>query len=119
MSISLIKKVDNPSLEKEYREKKSQLREEGRSTKELSQQLAFCLETDDSRVKEICQIGLECCGTDHTLGDGGMGVTVWRCPDLCIRAFSWPASGSAFLLVFKVGPQSRTKKLTVDKKYVA
>ncbi|CAH3141256.1 unnamed protein product, partial [Porites lobata] len=31
-----------------------------------------------------------------------MGVTVWRCPDLCLRAFNWPASGSAFLLVFKI-----------------
>lgn len=57
-------------------------------------------------MKEICRIGLECTGTDHTLGDGGMGVTVWRCPDLCLRAFNWPASGSAFLLVFKVSMNS-------------
>ena len=101
VSISHIKRVDNPNLERDYHEKKAELREEGRLPKELMQQLAFCVETDDNRVKEICRIGLECNGVDHTLGDGDMGVTVWRCPDLCLRAFNWPASGSAHLLVFK------------------
>ena len=102
VSISQITKVDNPILEREYHEKKAELRDEGRSPKELTQQLGFCVETDDSRVKEICRMGMECCGTNHTLGDGGMGVTVWRYPDLCLRALNWPVSGSAYLLVFKV-----------------
>lgn len=102
VSVSHIKKVDNPNLEREYHEKKAELREEGRSSKELTQQLAFCVETDHSRVKEICRIGLECNGVHHTLGHGGMGVSVWKYPDLCLRALSWPASGSAYLLIFKV-----------------
>lgn len=102
VSIMPIKKVDNRFLEREYHEKKSELREQGRTPKELTEQLAFCVETDATLVSEICRIGLECTGTDHSLGDGKMGVTVWRCPDLCVRAFNWPASGSAFLLVFKI-----------------
>ena len=97
-----IKKVDNPNLEREYHEKRATMREEGRSPKELTQQLAFCVETEDCRVKEICRLGLECDSANHTLGDGEMGVTVWRCPDLCLRALNWPASGTAYLVVFKV-----------------
>lgn len=102
VSISHIKKVDNPGLEREYHEKKTALREEGRSPKELTQQLAFGVETEDTRVKEICRLGLECDGVNHTLGDGGMGVSVWKCPDLCLRALSWPTSGAAYLVVYKV-----------------
>ena len=102
VSILHIKKVDNPGLEREYHEKRAALREEGRSPKEVTQQLAFSVETDDSRVKEICRLGLECDGGNHTLGDGGMGVTMWKCPDLCLRALSWPASGAAYLFVYKV-----------------
>lgn len=102
VSISQIKKVDNPNLEREYHEKKAELRHHGRSLKELSEQLAFCVETEESRVKEICRSGLECSGVDHTLGDGDMGVTVWKCPDLCLKAVQWPSSRSACLIVFKV-----------------
>ena len=102
VSISHIKKVDNPGLEREYHEKRTALREDGRSPKELTQQLAFGVETEDTRVKEICRLGLECDGGNHTLGDGGMGVTVWKCPDLSLRAFNWPASGAAYLVVYKV-----------------
>ena len=102
VSISQIKKVDNPNLEREYHEKKAELRHNGRSLKELSEQLAFCVETEESRVKEICRSGLECSGVDHTLGDGDMGVTVWKCPDLCLKALHWPSSRSACLIVFKV-----------------
>ncbi|XP_078383691.1 uncharacterized protein LOC144666196 isoform X2 [Oculina patagonica] len=111
VSISHIKKVDNPNLEREYHEKRATLREEGRSSKELTEQLAFCVETEDSRVKEICRLGLECEGENHTLGDGSMGVTVWKCPDLCLRALSWPASGTAYLLVFKI-VKGRVKSVT-------
>ena len=102
VSISQILKVDNPNLEREYHEKKAELRHNGRSLKELSEQLAFCVETEESRVKEICRSGLECSGVDHTLGDGDMGVTVWKCPDLCLKALHWPSSRSACLIVFKV-----------------
>lgn len=97
-----IKKVDNRWLERGYHEKRSELREKGRTPKELTEQLAFTVETDEYRVKAICRDGLKCTGINHTLGDGRMGVTVWRCPDLCLRGLNWPASGSAFLLVFKV-----------------
>lgn len=103
VSISYIKKVENQGLEREYHEKRASMRDEGRSPKELTQQLAFCVEKEDSRVKEICRVGLVCDGVDHSLGDGHMGVTVWRYPDLCLRAFSWPTSGTAYLVVFKVG----------------
>ena len=103
VSISYIKKVENQGLEREYHEKRASMRDEGRSPKELTQQLAFCVEKEDSRVKEICREGLVCDGVDHSLGDGHMGVTVWRYPDLCLRAFSWPTSGTAYLVVFKVG----------------
>ncbi|XP_022806058.1 uncharacterized protein LOC111343173 isoform X1 [Stylophora pistillata] len=102
VSISYIKKVDNLVLEREYHEKRASMRDEGRLPKELSQQLAFCVETEDCRVRDICRIGLVCDGVDHTLGDGYMGVTVWRCPDLCLRAFRWPTSGTAYLMVFKI-----------------
>lgn len=102
VSISQIKKVDNPNLEREYHEKRAELRHNGRSLKELSEHLAFCVETEESRVKEICRSGLECNGVDHTLGDGGMGVTVWKCPDLCLKALHWPSSRSAYLIVSKV-----------------
>ena len=103
VSISYIKKVENQGLEREYHEKRASMRDEGRSPKELTQQLAFCVEKEDNRVKEICRVGLVCDGVDHSLGDGHMGVTVWRYPDLCLRAFSWPTSGTAYLVVFKVG----------------
>lgn len=73
VSIVHINRVDNAYLEREYHEKRAELREQGRNPKELTQQLAFCVETDDIHVKEICRIGLECTGTDHTLGDGGWG----------------------------------------------
>lgn len=107
-----IKKVDNRCLERGYHEKRSELREKGRTPKELTEQLAFTVETNEYRVKAICRDGLRCTGIDHTLGDGGMGVTVWRCPDLCLKGLNWPASGSAFLLVFKVSLLSlKTSKM--------
>lgn len=102
VSISHIKKVDNPGLEREYHEKRAALREESRSPKELTEQLAFGVETEDGRVKEICRLGLECDEGNRTLGDGDMGVTVWKCPDLCLRALNWPVSGAAYLVVYKV-----------------
>ena len=107
---SQILKVDNPFLEREYQEKKTLLRGEGRSAKELTEQLAFRMETDPRRVKAICQSGLVCDGVDHTLGDATMGVSVWRCPDLCLRGFTWPDSEVAYLVVFKASQGFRIQK---------
>lgn len=63
----------------------------------------FCVEKEDSCVKEICWVGLVCDGVDYFFGDGYMGVIVWRYLDLCFRVFSWFMFGIVYLVVFKVG----------------
>lgn len=62
----------------------------------------FGVEMEDICVKEICRLGLECDGVNYIFGDGGMGVFVWKCLDLCFRVFSWFMLGVVYLVVYKV-----------------
>ena len=78
------------------------MRDEGRSPKELAEQFAFRVETDYARVRDVCVNGLRCDGEECGLGDGTMGVSVWKCPDVCLESVEWPLSGSAYLVLFKV-----------------
>lgn len=100
--ISKIYKVENQVLEREFQTKRTELRDEGRSAKELSEHYAFKAEHYGSAVKEQCMKGLYCNESNSVLGDGQMGVSVWKCPDLCLKTLIWSDSWTIFLIVFRV-----------------
>ena len=95
-------KVENPRLERDFHDKRVEMRADGCTPKELTEQLAFRVETDFAKVSDVCINGLRCGGTSCCLGDASMGVHVGRCPDVCVGSVDWPVTGRVFLLVFKV-----------------
>ena len=100
-SIDQIYKVDNPTLERKFQEKRSELREDGRSQRELTEHLAFLIETAYHKVKDVCVNGMKCNG-DDSLGDGQMGVSLWKSPDLLLKNLECPELGIVYLIVFRV-----------------
>lgn len=106
--ISKIYKVENQVLEREFQTKRTELRDEGRSTKELSKHYAFKAEHYCTTVKKQCMQGVYCNDSNSVLGDGKMGVSVWKCPDLCLKTLKWPDTWTVCLIVFRVSTKQYT-----------
>ncbi|KAM9324448.1 protein TASOR [Gastrophryne carolinensis] len=93
--------VHNEFLEKEFTEKRRQLKYEGRQEKELAESYAFLL-VDESQVNTICEKGLL---VGHskitTLGKPFMGVYLSRYADL-LQANPLEAGATGMIFIFKV-----------------
>eukprot|EP00058_Branchiostoma_floridae_P000115 XP_002585603.1 hypothetical protein BRAFLDRAFT_111746 [Branchiostoma floridae] len=86
--ISDIQLVENDFLQSEFLQKQHELSIEGRSPKELIEEFAFLDVSDKTKRSAVCNSGLTTALSDtanSALGEPSQGVTVWRCPDLCIQ----------------------------------
>ncbi|XP_028285259.1 protein TASOR isoform X2 [Parambassis ranga] len=93
--------VHNELLEKEFVEKRKEMKTEGRMEKELEESYCFLL-TDSVRVTQLCQKGL-CVGPSWltVLGDPNKGVYLSRYSDLLqINPFAPGTTGE--IIIFKV-----------------
>ncbi|KAG7472885.1 hypothetical protein MATL_G00114030 [Megalops atlanticus] len=93
--------VHSELLEKEFFEKKREMKEEARSDSELLESYSFLL-TDSSKLPGICEKGL-CVGHSRitSLGNPALGVYLSRYSDLlCMNPFPVGASGE--IIIFKV-----------------
>ncbi|KAM8931143.1 protein TASOR isoform 2-T2 [Pelodytes ibericus] len=93
--------VHNEFLEKEFTEKRRQLKFEGRLDKELVESYAFLL-VDQEQIHQICERGLH---VDHsritTLGNPSMGVYLSRFADL-LQANPLESNTTGNIFIFKV-----------------
>ncbi|XP_068109800.1 LOW QUALITY PROTEIN: protein TASOR [Hyperolius riggenbachi] len=94
--------VHNEFLEKEFTEKRRQLKSEGRTDKELAESHAFLLVEDESQVQSICERGLLVGHSRITaLGKPSMGVHLSKFADLLQTNPLKPGSKGC-IFIFKV-----------------
>ncbi|XP_036389780.1 uncharacterized protein LOC118781041 isoform X2 [Megalops cyprinoides] len=93
--------VHSELLEKEFFEKKREMKQESRSDSELLESYCFLL-TDSSKMPGICEKGL-CVGHSRitTLGNPAMGVYLSRYSDL-LHMNPFPVGVSGEIIIFKV-----------------
>ncbi|KAK7507458.1 hypothetical protein BaRGS_00001393 [Batillaria attramentaria] len=97
--LSNVEFVRSPHVEKLYRAKRSELKEEGRN---LQEQLCFLSVNQKFLATKIAREGLRVkAQTHHTLGNSSQGVYLWKHIDTQLRVVE---KGDAFILVFKVTP---------------
>ncbi|XP_063147840.1 protein TASOR isoform X4 [Candoia aspera] len=105
--------VHSELLEKEFIEKRKELKQDGRSEKELAEAYAF-LKVDRSLVQNICENGLLVGHSKITvLGSPSMGVYLSRYADL-LQANPLDASATGDIIIFKV---IKGKMKTIYDKY--
>ncbi|KAM4022116.1 protein TASOR isoform 2-T2 [Anomaloglossus baeobatrachus] len=93
--------VHNEFLEKEFTEKRRQLKTEGRSDKELVESYAFLL-VDEDQVQTISDKGLLVGNSKlTTLGKSSMGVYLSKCADL-LQVNPLEGGATGCILIFKV-----------------
>ncbi|CAH1246582.1 TEX15 [Branchiostoma lanceolatum] len=103
--ISDIQLVENDFLQSEFLQKQHELSIEGRSPKELIEEFAFLDVTDKTKRSTVCNSGLTTSLSDTSnsaLGEPSQGVTVWRCPDLCIQKETEGGPKNAVVAMFKI-----------------
>ncbi|XP_071815985.1 uncharacterized protein [Apostichopus japonicus] len=97
--------VHNDKLNTEFQERRKEMKEDGRSDREVAEQYAFLLVDNMNIAKLICQDGLHVRWTgqsrEHRLGHGDMGVYLNRFSDI-LSATSLGTGKEHILLVFKV-----------------
>uniref|UniRef100_A0AAV2MLR3 TASOR pseudo-PARP domain-containing protein n=1 Tax=Knipowitschia caucasica TaxID=637954 RepID=A0AAV2MLR3_KNICA len=93
--------VHSETLEKEFVEKRKELKADGRTEKELEESYCFLL-ADSSKLQTLCEKGLSVGHSRITLlGNPQKGVYLSRCSDLLqVASFSPGATGE--ILIFKV-----------------
>ncbi|XP_073500703.1 protein TASOR isoform X2 [Phyllobates terribilis] len=93
--------VHNEFLEKEFTEKRRQLKFESRSDKELVESYAFLL-VDEDQVQTISEKGLQVGNSKlTTLGKSSMGVYLSKCADL-LQVNPLEVGATGCILIFKV-----------------
>ncbi|XP_044307283.1 protein TASOR isoform X2 [Varanus komodoensis] len=93
--------VHNELLEKEFIEKRRELKRDGRSEKELAETYAF-LKVDRALVQNICENGLQVGHSKITvLGSPSMGVYLSKYADL-LQANPLEARATGDIIIFKV-----------------
>ncbi|XP_036187747.1 protein TASOR isoform X4 [Myotis myotis] len=93
--------VHNELLEKEFTEKRRELKSDGRSDKELSESYAFLM-VDRYQVQSICEKGLQVGQSKITiLGSPSMGIYLSRYPDL-LQANPLEAGTVGDVVIFKI-----------------
>ncbi|XP_073430237.1 protein TASOR isoform X2 [Dendrobates tinctorius] len=93
--------VHNEFLEKEFTEKRRQLKFEGRSDKELVESYTFLL-VDEDQVQTISEKGLQVGNSKlTTLGKSSMGVYLSKCADL-LQVNPLEVGTTGCILIFKV-----------------
>ncbi|XP_066304732.1 titin homolog isoform X2 [Branchiostoma lanceolatum] len=103
--ISDVQLVENDFLQSEFLQKQHELSIEGRSPKELIEEFAFLDVTDKTKRSTVCNSGLTTSLSDTSnsaLGEPSQGVTVWRCPDLCIQKETEGGPKNAVVAMFKI-----------------
>nr|XP_034962245.1 protein TASOR isoform X2 [Zootoca vivipara] len=99
--------VHSELLEKEFIEKRRELKQDGRSEKELEETFAF-LKVDREMVQNICENGLQVGHSKITiLGNSSLGVYLSRYADL-LQANPLEAKAVGDIIIFKV-IKGRTK----------
>ncbi|XP_070544893.1 uncharacterized protein [Ptychodera flava] len=101
--VTAVELIENRRLQAEYLAKRKEIQAEGRPTKDLEELFLYRLENNGPKLFSIARHGL-CTdkGNSKTfgrIGDNTQGVSLWRCPDVCIAARNFPEPK---LLVFKV-----------------
>uniref|UniRef100_A0ABM0MEY0 Uncharacterized protein LOC102806952 n=1 Tax=Saccoglossus kowalevskii TaxID=10224 RepID=A0ABM0MEY0_SACKO len=103
--------VHNADLNREFQEKRKEMKSEGRTDKELNEHYAFFCVDNIDQAKDICQLGLRINSSSVTcLGNSKMGVYVSRYSDL-IQRNMLPAGLEAVLIIFKL-MKGRVKAMT-------
>uniref|UniRef100_A0ABM5FJY2 Protein TASOR isoform X3 n=1 Tax=Pogona vitticeps TaxID=103695 RepID=A0ABM5FJY2_9SAUR len=93
--------IHSELLEKEFIEKRRELKRDGRSEKELAESYAF-LKIDRSLVQNICENGLQVGNSKITvLGNPSLGVYLSRYADL-LQANPLEANATGDIIIFKV-----------------
>ncbi|XP_036286702.1 protein TASOR isoform X3 [Pipistrellus kuhlii] len=93
--------VHNELLEKEFTEKRRELKFDGRSDKELSESYAFLM-VNRYQVQSICEKGLQVGQSKITiLGSPSMGIYLSRYPDL-LQANPLEAGTVGDVIIFKI-----------------
>ncbi|KAM9102660.1 protein TASOR isoform 3-T3 [Sarcophilus harrisii] len=93
--------VHNELLEKEFTEKRRELRFDGRSDKELAESYAFLM-VDRPQVQGICEKGLQVGQSKITiLGSPSMGIYLSRYADL-LQANPLEAGATGDVIIFKI-----------------
>ncbi|XP_028008601.2 protein TASOR isoform X5 [Eptesicus fuscus] len=93
--------VHNELLEKEFTEKRRELKFDGRSDKELSESYAFLM-VNRYQVQSICEKGLQVGQSKITiLGSPSMGIYLSRYPDL-LQANPLEAGTVGDVVIFKI-----------------
>nr|XP_056709254.1 protein TASOR [Euleptes europaea] len=93
--------VHSELLEKEFIEKRRELKQDGRSEKELAESYAF-LKVDRALVQNICENGLQVGHSKMTvLGNPSMGVYLSRYADL-LQANTLDPRSTGDVIIFKV-----------------
>ncbi|KFV62576.1 Protein FAM208A, partial [Dryobates pubescens] len=93
--------VHNVLLEKEFTEKRRELKFDGRQEKELSETYAFLM-VDRSQIQNICEKGLQVGhSTISILGSPSMGVYISRYADL-LQPNPLEAGATGDVIVFKI-----------------
>ncbi|KAI8521601.1 hypothetical protein Bbelb_013550, partial [Branchiostoma belcheri] len=103
--ITDIQLVENDVLQSEFLQKQHELSVEGRSPKELIEEFAFLDVTDKTKRSAVCNSGLTTALSDtanSALGEPSQGVTVWRCPDLCIQKETEGGPKNHVVAMFKI-----------------
>ncbi|XP_078660203.1 uncharacterized protein LOC144904921 isoform X5 [Branchiostoma floridae x Branchiostoma belcheri] len=103
--ITDIQLVENDVLQSEFLQKQHELSIEGRSPKELIEEFAFLDVTDKTKRSAVCNSGLTTVLSDtanSALGEPSQGVTVWRCPDLCIQKETEGGPKNHVVAMFKI-----------------
>nr|XP_039263990.1 uncharacterized protein LOC120339846 isoform X2 [Styela clava] len=100
--ISSLELVQNPRLEKEYLAKKKELKDEGRSEKDLGDSFGFIHRFKRSEVEKICKEGLLVGHCNLTsLGKPTMGVYVCKHADV-VRFSKWEERQTGYIVMFKI-----------------
>uniref|UniRef100_UPI00398EB715 protein TASOR-like isoform X2 n=1 Tax=Pristiophorus japonicus TaxID=55135 RepID=UPI00398EB715 len=93
--------VHNEKLEKEYVEKRKELRNEGRTEKELAESYAFLL-PDKSQIPIICEKGLPVGNSKVTiLGNPTMGIYLSKYCDI-LQPNPFDSGRKADIIIFKI-----------------
>uniref|UniRef100_A0A4X2KTR9 Transcription activation suppressor n=1 Tax=Vombatus ursinus TaxID=29139 RepID=A0A4X2KTR9_VOMUR len=93
--------VHNELLEKEFTEKRRELRFDGRSDKELAESYAFLM-VDRPQVQGICEKGIQVGQSKITiLGSPSMGIYLSRYADL-LQANPLEAGATGDVIIFKI-----------------
>ncbi|KAK6187711.1 hypothetical protein SNE40_005675 [Patella caerulea] len=95
--------VENSTLETEYREKRKDLKEYGRNTRELTEHYGFLYVKDQYLVAKMVKEGLKAKKSAfNPIGDNEYGIYVCKHPDVQLKIPVGKKEEDAYIIVFKL-----------------